>query len=375
MNQVFNISKAKKLMADAGLEAIVASSPENVYYSTGSNIITMSLIRRMAFFVLPLDSDPVFGVNRIEESKARGTSWIKDIRSYDAGEWEPVKVIEFLASLIKDKGLAKAKVGLDVEYFPAEYFSVLQKMVPEVKFSNDQPIFDRLRAVKTPEEVKRLSDAAMVTAKAITIAFEMAKVGDTERDVAQNLSNLVVEYGADNVAACVLGSGMSNFEAHHLPTDKKLKRGELLHTDFVANFDGYYSDISRTAVVGAKPNDAQRKAYDLAIECENNVVDAMRAGVKIMDVHNVAKKTMEAAGFGYTRAFIGHSIGVGIHEYPFIGPVHGDWALEPNMVFEIEPSVTIGNERVHTEDTILVTGGKAKNLSQFIDTSEILIIK
>jgi Xaa-Pro aminopeptidase len=375
MKQVFNVSKAKKLLSEANLDAIVATAPENVFYSTGSNIITMSLIRRLAFFILPRDGDAVFGVNRIEMSKAKNTSWIKDIRPYAAEEWEPAKVVDFFAGLIKDLGLAKARVGLDVEQFSAEYFGMLTKLVPEVKFVNDQPIFDRLRAVKTPEEVKRLSDAAMATAKAITIAFEMARVGDTERDVARNQCDLVFEFGADNVTACVLGSGESNLEAHHLPVDKKLKAGEILHTDFCANFEGYGSDISRTAVVGRAPNADQKKAYDLAIKCQNNVVAAMRAGAKIMDVHNAAKKTMEAAGFEYTRPFIGHSVGVGIHDYPFVGPVHGDWVLEPNMVFEIEPGVNIGKERVHTEDTILVTGGKAKNLSQFIDTSEILVIK
>jgi Xaa-Pro aminopeptidase len=213
----------------------------------------------------------------------------------------------------------------------------------------------------------------MATAKAITIAFEMARVGDTERDVAQNIGNLVVEYGADNVAFPLVNCGIS--EAHHLPIDKKLRVGEFLHTDFGANFDGYYSDISRTAVIGKGPSADMKKAYSLAIECQNNVMDAMRPGATIMDVHNAAKKTMEDAGFPYDRPFVGHSIGVGVHDLPFIGPVYGNWVLEPNMVFQVEPGVSIGKERVHTEDTILVTNGKAKNVSQFIDVSEILVIR
>jgi Xaa-Pro aminopeptidase len=371
----FDKTKARKMMSEAGLDALVATSPENVYYSTDSNIITMWLIRRLAFFVFPLDGDPVFGVSRIEESKARNTAWIKDIRIYEGGDWEPIKSIEFLSGLIEDKGLTKSKIGLDTQYLSAKLFNSLQGMLPDVTFVDNQMIFDKLRAVKTDDELKRLSDAAMATAKAITIAFQMAKEGDTERDIAQNMSNLVVEYGADNVAFCVLGAGKSNFEAHHLPIDKKIRRGELVHTDFGANFDGYYSDISRTAIVGKEPNRDQKRAYDLAIENMNNVVDAMRPGATVMEVHNVSKKTIEDAGLEYRRAFIGHSIGVGIHDLPFIGPAFADWVLEPNMVFEIEPGVRIGNARVHTEDTIQVTNGKAKNLSQFIDTSEMLIIK
>ncbi len=371
----FDKEKTRKLMSENGLDALVATSPENVYYSTDSNIITMTLIRRLAFFVFPIDGDPVFGVNRIEESKARNTSWIKDIKAYEGGEWEPRKPIEFLNSLIKEKGLDKAKIGLDTQYLPAEYFNDLQAKLPKVEFIDNQHIFDKLRVIKTADEIKRLSDAAMATARAITVAFEMAKPGDTERELAQNMGRLVVESGANNVAFCVLGSGETNFEAHHLPSDKKIRKGEFVHTDFGGNFDGYFSDISRTAIVGKEPSKTQKEAYDLAIKTERNVVDALRPGRTVMDIHNVAKKTQEDAGLEYRRAFVGHSIGVGIHEIPFVGPAFGDWELEPNMIFEIEPSAMIGDARVHTEDTILITNGKAKNLSQYIDTSEIQIIK
>ncbi|GAG60858.1 unnamed protein product, partial [marine sediment metagenome] len=138
---------------------------------------------------------------------------------------------------------------------------------------------------------------------------------------------------------------------------------------------GYYSDISRMAVVG-EPSQNQIKAYDIAVEAERVTGDAMHAGTKVIDVNNAVKQFYENKGHEYTRAFIGHSIGIGCHELPFLGPSDGDWILEPGMFFQVEPSMRIGNARVHTEDSFLVkTQGPAKNVSEYRDITELQVIK
>jgi hypothetical protein len=78
-------------------------------------------------------------------------------------------------------------VGIDRCFLPSLYYDVLCGRLPGVEFVDNQAIFDRLRAVKSPVEVKRLTEANMATARAITEAFEMAKEGDTEREIAMNM--------------------------------------------------------------------------------------------------------------------------------------------------------------------------------------------
>ena len=371
---MIDVKRARSMMEEAGLDALVATSPENVYYSSGSNIVTMFLLGRLGFVVLPLDGEPVFGVSSIEVSKAEKTSWIRDVKTYEGADYEPIKGIEFLTKLIEEKGLGKSKVGIDRHFLPSLYYDVLCGGLPDVEFVDNQAIYDHLRAVKSPKEVKHLTEANMAIARAITEAFEMAKEGDTEREIAKNMGNLVVEYGADNVVMCVLSSGETAFEAHHLPVDKKIRKGELVNTDFVASFDGYCSDIARMAVVG-EPDSTQEKIYRLALEVQEKVAEAMAPGGRVIEAYDAAVKTVARAGYEFYLPFVGHSMGIALHENPFVGPSHGDWNFEPGMFFQIEPLLMYEGVRVHTEDSILVTEDGAKNISRYADISEIQVIR
>ena len=68
-------------------------------------------------------------------------------------------------------------------------------------------------------------------------------------------------------------------------------------------------------------------------------------------------------------------MGIGCHEYPFLGPSHGDWVLEEGMFFQVEPSTTLGNSRMHTEDSFIVRSGGGENVSMYRDISELQVIR
>jgi Xaa-Pro aminopeptidase len=373
---VFNLSKARELMNEMKLDCLVATSHDNVYYSSGSEIETISSLKRLAAIFIPLDGDPVFAVHANEQVTARETTWIKDLRVYKGGEWEPLKPVEFVADILEEKGLAKARIGLELFDIPALSFKYLRDLLPSAEFVDAQHIFDQMKSVKSSEELKLLSDANMATAKAIVLAFEMARPSDSERNLAQNLMNLIVEYGADRVAFVALAAGPNILELHHVAGDYKIKEGDLVHTDSGGYFKGYQSDLSRTAVVG-KPSESQLKAYDIAVRAERATASAMREGAKVSDVYEATRRYYESRGFVYGDAFIGHSIGIGCHELPFLGPSHGNWVLEPGMFFEVEPSITIGQVRVHTEDAFVIRKGliEAENVSEYRDISQIQTIR
>lgn len=271
-------------MEEMGLNCLIATSHDNVYYASGSNIETVSLLKRLAAVLLPLDLNPVFAVHRNENVTAQQTTWIKDLRVYEGGEWAPLKPIEYLASVLEEKGLAKARIGLELLDLPARCFQHLQKLLPSAEFVDAERIFNEMKAVKSDEELKLLSDANMATAKAIVLTFEMARRGDSEREMAQNLMNLMVHYGADRVALLSLASGPNILELHHVPGERRITEGDLVHVDTGGCFRGYLSDISRTAVVGT-PSESQLNAYKIAVGAESAAADAMRDGAKVMDVY------------------------------------------------------------------------------------------
>ena len=373
-NLLLDFAKARELMKEKRLDCVLATSHDNVYYSSGSEIETISSLKRLAAVFLPLDGDAVFAVHKNEQITARETSWIEDLRVYEGGEWEPLKPVEFVAAILKEKGLSKARIGAELFDIPALWFAHLQELLPSADFVDAQQIFDVMKSVKSNEELKLLSDANISTAKAIVLAFEKARPGDSERDLARNLMNLIVEYGADHVAFLSLAGGPNILELHHVPTDYKIKEGDLVHTDSGGYFKGYQSDISRTAVVG-KPNESQMKVYDIAVQAEWATANAMHEGAKVSDVYEAARRCYKSKGQSFKSPFIGHSIGIGCHEAPFLGPSHGDWILKPGMFFEVEPSITVGQIRVHTEDAFVVEKTGAKNVSEYRNVSQLQIIR
>jgi len=360
-------------MKEMGLECLIATSHDNAYYASGSDIETVSSLKRLAAVFLPLDLEPVFAVHRNEHVTAQQTTWIKDLRVYDGGEWEPLKPIEYVASVLKEKGLAKARIGLELLDISALCFNHLRKLLPSAEFVDAQHIFDEMKSVKSDEELKLLTDANMGTAKAIVLSFEMARRGDSERDLAQNLMNLIVQYGADRVAFLSLAAGPNILELHHVPGEYRIGDGDLVHVDAGGYFKGYQSDISRTAVVG-KPSESQLNTYEIAVGAESAASNAMHEVAEVMDVYEDTRKFYESRGHSLKSAFIGHSIGIGCHELPFLGPSHGNWILKPGMFFEVEPSITIGPTRVHTEDAFIVGRGTAKNVSEYRDISQLQAI-
>lgn len=361
-------------MRQNGLDCLVATSHDNVYYCSGADIITISMLKRLAAVFLPVDGEPCFGVHGNEQVTARGSTWIKDLRVYEGGEWEPLRPIKFVAEVLKEKGLRSAKVGVELLDVPGLCLDYLRELLPAVKFVDCQPLLEKMRSVKSPEELELLSHTNMATAKAITAAFEIASVGDTEREIARNMMDLTCQYGADSVAFMTFGAGQNIFETHHIPGDYRIKVGDLLHVDFGCFFKGYLSDISRTAVA-VKPDENQLRSYRIAVEAEDAAAKAMREGATVMDVHNATKRFYESQGLGYRRAFIGHGLGIGCHEAPFLGPSHGNWELKEGMFFQVEPSSAIGQARVHTEDSYIISKEGAKNVSEYRDIHEMQIVK
>ncbi len=362
-------------MEEAGLKCLMATSHDNVFYTSGADLMSINMLKRLTVIFVPLEGDAVFAVHANEAALSRRGTWIEDLRVYQGGEWEPLEPVGFMAEVLEEKRLNTGRVGIEMQDVSALYLEHLRSLLPAVEFVDAKPLFDRLRAVKIDSELSLLSEANMATAKAITVAFEMARPGDSEREIAQNLMRLVYQYGADQVGFITLSAGENIFETHHVPSDYRIKAGDLVHVDFGGFFAGYMSDISRTAVVGP-PDERQQRLYQVAVGVERATAQAMRAGAKIIEVHQAAKNFYESQGFSYDRAFIGHGLGIGCHEFPFLGATHGDWVLEPGMFFQVEPRVSLDEITVHTEDSfIIVEGDQAKNVSEDRDVAEMQVIR
>jgi len=373
MKTGFSLNKGRELMGHQSIDVFVATSHDNVYYTSHSDIITITMLKRLAATIIPLDQDPTFLVHPNEHLTAQQTTWIKDLRTYQGGEWEPHKPIEQLAATLKEQGHAKSRIAVETHDIPGALLDHLRKHLPNASFTDSQPILDKLRSIKSPEEIRHLSRINMATAKAITAAFEMARPGDTEKKIARDMITLTLEYGADTVAFMTMGAGPNIHETHHIPGSYRLKPGDLIHVDYGCLFQGYLSDISRTAAV-TKPSKHQLEAYEFTVAAQRATEQALQPGTTVAEVHKTIKNFYESHGYLYTRPFIGHAIGIGCHEPPFLGPSHQDWTIQPGMFLQVEPSHAAHGTRIHTEDSIAITSKGPRNVSEYRPIEELQII-
>lgn len=352
-NQFIDVDHLRKLMKEEEIDVLIALSPENVLYSSGANIITQTMLReRLALTVFTQTEEPTLIVCSIEESLVREDSWIKDVRTYTEFKESP---IETLVNVLNEKGLKNPMIAIEKKYLSLHFYEELVERLNHTQFYPSEIIFDRLRAIKNPVEIDILRYAATVTREAMDEVFSNVKHGDTEKQVANRLTNALFEKGADEHAFIVLSTGKRSKIIHPDPQDIPIEAGDVIKVDFGGKFNGYYSDVARTYIVGES---TERKRYVLSslAEIHQELIKSAKVGVRFADLYYLCKERFQEKGLAFTMPHIGHSMGIALHEEPIISPLNQS-VLEENMILNIEP-ICIDEESdsgYHLEDLVLIT--------------------
>ncbi len=346
-----NINKLKKLMKEKELDAVVSMSLENVFYTTGAFIMTQKLIPdRLAMCIFPYDGEPTFIVCEIEEALVKSQTNIQDIRTYVEFKDNPIK---FLIEVIKEKKLHNGKIGIETDFLVQKYSKKLYESLPRSNIVDCNEVFDKLRMIKTKEEINILEKAATETRKAIDAAFILSHCGDTEFEVVKKILGFMLDNGADDICFSVLGSGYRSIFAHPVPNQTILKEGDIVRVDLGGIFKGYCSDVARNVSVG-KPSNKVLKKYNILAHIQKDIIESCKIGVKFCDLYNKCKDFFYQENLPFNMPHIGHGLGVGLHENPIINPFN-ERKLELNMVVNIEP-LLVDNENqacYHLEDLVL----------------------
>ena len=367
---MMDLDRARRYMRDAGIDAIVATSPENVHYTSSSYIYTVLLIRdRMAFTVTPADGEQSYIVAGNEKNQAAQYTSIGDIRTYVEFQDYPM---DALIDTLRAKGLEDKRIGLERTHLPSRHEEYLAEKLPRAEFVDAKGILDRLRMIKTADEIARLETAATATRKALESAFAAARAGDTEKQVANHIAENILEMGADFIPFLSVKTGKRFFTGHHMPGPTKLEAGNLIWCDYGALWNGYFSDLARTYAIGA-PTPAQAENYHNLSEVYREVINNVRVGTPVSRLYEVCREGFEQHGVTLQMAHIGHSIGVELHEFPMISPTD-TYEIQENMVLNIEPGYTKDGETIHIEDLILATSNGPRVLTGALAPEEIPVI-
>ena len=360
MNRQERIANA---LTNQGLDALLIMSPTGTTYLSGCFLLTQTVIpERQAFVLLTADGASSYLVCNLEIHSAERSSRIKDIHQYVEFAEEPSAAV---AELLRQKGLAKGKIGIESSKIPYSTLSHLKQSLPQVEFVGWDLEFSQMLMVKEAFEVEALAQAGQATRTAIENGMVNASPGCRERDVATAILTGIMDGGIVPLFN-VFASGPQMLETHAEATTRILQPQDIVRVDMGGRLstNSYLSDMARTAVVGESTAE-QKSTYAKLCATQSAVFEQIKPGVPISDLFNACVSTYEIEGLPFQMPHIGHGMGIGLHEAPMInGKNHT--LLEEGMVLNIEPFVALPgrNESYHIEDLAVVTPDGCRLLTQ-----------
>jgi Xaa-Pro aminopeptidase len=229
-------------------------------------------------------------------------------------------------------------------------------------------LVNELRRRKSPEELEVMGRAIAMAEHAMAAVTPLVVAGATTADLAEAVDHELRAAGSRTPSFTThvfTGLGEGELDSGTATGREPLRDGTSVMFDFGAVADGYCSDFGRTIYVGDPPDD-YRAAYDVMLAAQEAGRAAAAAGTPAAEVNAACRAPIEEAGLGeHFRHRMGHGIGLGLHERPFISPEE-ETPLEPGMTFTDEPSIIVpGRFSVRIEDIVVCEEGGGRTLNAY----------
>ncbi len=371
------VARQARAMGERGLDAIISCSPENFAYATGFVVPSQPLIRhRHAMCIVTADgATALFGVD-MEQSTMRRQQPDVPIRIWAEFSDDPMLV---LADQLKDLGLERANIAIELDYLPAIDFMRLTQALPDATFSAAEDILARLRQLKIPEEIDLLRRLSRISDKAIHDALAAVDEGDSEMDIAGHLTRNVFSLGAEHFKLLIVATGERSVLPNVGPSERILRRGDVCRVEIFSVISGYHAGVCRTAVVGEAPRHAE-PIWAHLVECKYEIMEKVKPGASCREIYDSFITKLSKMDLP-PISFVGHGIGLHLHENPYLGlaPVLGqpgaDAEIEENMVLGFEPLCydTGHGFGMQNKEMLLVTADGSELLSDYSNTDKLIV--
>lgn len=394
---LLNKSRAHRIMAEQGIEALIATSPENVTYV--SDYWSMAHWTRpgtQVYAVLPADSTIIpcvvmstsaldlladseawvteayrFGFFATEIASGKELSSIeKRLAALLAGT-DHGDAVSALVYALKARKLDQARLAIDENGVEPAYLGRLRYELPGAEILPGARTFREIRSIKTPEEIARLRGAVHVTEQSIDAAFSIAREGVTELDLLEAFHKATISAAGFPVTCCI-GTGARSALSNAQATARALRSGDVIRFDGGGRYKHYRADISRTGALG-DPGEKVRRYYHALRAGMERAIAEIRPGVKAADIFKVAVETVQREGIPhYQRNHVGHGIGINNYDAPDLAP-HSTEIIEEGMVLCVEtPYYELGCVGLQVENTVVVGPEGAETLMSINNELRIL---
>jgi Xaa-Pro aminopeptidase len=332
------------LLPEAGLDLLLVTDLINVRYLTGytgSNGLALIGPQTRVF---------ITDFRYVEQAAAEVHP------SYERRQ-APLDLVDALAQALPPGELV---LGFEDSQLTVRQHERVRELLPErARLAAAGTLVERLRAVKEPEEIARITAAIEIADAAFQALLEHGLRGRTERQVARVLEDEIRARGATPSFDTIVAAGPRGALPHAKPGDTEIAPGELIVIDWGAQLDGYCSDCTRTVVVGEADIHA-REVYELVLRAQLAGLHAVKPAAGGREVDSIARALIETGGHGERFGHgLGHGVGLAIHEAPRLSQRSQD-ILQIGNVVTVEPGVYVpGSFGVRIEDLVVVsTGGR-----------------
>jgi Xaa-Pro aminopeptidase len=355
------VTRLQAGMAAAGLEALLLTTPPDVFYVTGFLTRFWESPARPWFVVVPDKGDPVAVIPAIGAA-LMGQTWVRDIRCWAAPDLHDDGVsllAECLAGSVPETGRIGVPMGHETHLrMPLSDYERVRTRVAPREFVDATDVVRRVREVKSEAEIARIRAICGVADRAFDRVAEIAGTGVPLDRVFRVFQVALLQEGADWVPYLAGGAGPGGYGDVISPASgRALQAGDVLMLDTGAVKDGYFCDFDRNYAVGA-PGDLARRAHATLYAATEAGLAAARPGAVAADLYHAMQTVIARDGDAAEGGRLGHGLGLTLTEWPSLIPADRT-ELREGMVLTLEPGLQIapGRMMVHEENIVIRAGG------------------
>ncbi len=362
------IEKAKKLMAENKIGAIVLAGGTSTLYFANARI---GGSERLWAIVIPAKQNPFIVCPAFEEERAREILGEGPMQNADIRTWqENESPFTLLIQGLKDRGIHTGRLGIEetVKYVFAD--SIAKAGGHGIETVSATPVTGGCRCIKTDHEVECLRLAGRATLAVYEAVYKGLEEGMSGADVRALVQAGYQRVGFEGEASMNIGEFTALPHGSRKP--QTIREGTIIMLDDGCRVEGFTSDITRTFVLG-KPADKMKQIFEIVKRAQQAALAAAKPGVPCGAIDTAARKVIVDAGYGpgfkYFTHRVGHGLGMDMHEWPYLidNNMFGTTlhpVLQTNMTTSDEPGIYIRGEfGVRLEDDMHVTADGAELLT------------
>jgi Xaa-Pro aminopeptidase len=362
----FDSARLDRLMDEAGIDVLLATSKHNVHYLLGGHrafffdyMDAMGLSRYLPIMVYPKgkpEKAAYFG-HRLENFQQQVKPlWTPEVQANSSGALDTMKKA---TDYLRGSGVPAKRIGIETTFMPMDAGAALKSALPDAEIKDALVVLERQRLRKSPHELAMLRTASEKVIDAMMSVIASHGPGSTKEEIAEALRREEVNRGM-TFEYCLIAAGTSHNRA---PSPQRWEAGDVLSVDSGGNYHGYIGDLARMAILGEPDTELE----DLLGEIETiqrAAFKPIRAGAMGGEIYAAGEALVAKSKQHNNMEFLAHGMGLVSHEAPHLtndGPVpytdeDAHRPLEAGMVISVETTLKHPTRGfIKLEDTIAVT--------------------